>query len=225
MCGRFTLRTPLSKLIEQFAVETQQQLQLEPRFNVAPSQPVAAVRVPAPDQSRELVLLHWGLVPSWAEDPSIGNRMINARAEGVAEKPSFRNAFKKRRCLIPADGYYEWQKQGAKKQPYLIHLPGHEPFAFAGLWEHWRGTQDGEPLESCTIITTDANDATRAIHNRMPVILAPCDYALWLDPAVQDRGRLESLLVPFTSTELVAEPVSTHVNNPRNEDEQCVRVL
>jgi putative SOS response-associated peptidase YedK len=224
MCGRFTLRTPLSKLIEHFSIQTQLQLQLAPRYNVAPTQPVAAVRIPAPGQPRELALLQWGLIPSWAEDPSIGNRMINARSESVADKPSFRTAFKRRRCLIPADGYYEWQKQGAKKQPFLIHRPDDGPFAFAGLWEQWRGG-DGSAVESCTIITTDATDATRPIHNRMPVILDPSDYALWLDPDVQDRTRLEPLLVPLTSSQLIAEPVSTHVNNPRHEDAQCVQVL
>ena len=219
MCGRFTLRTPLSKLIEQF--EARGQLQLPLRFNIAPTQMIAAVRTPAIDKPRELVLLHWGLIPSWADDPSIGNRMINARAESVGDKPSFRSAFKKRRCLVLADGYYEWQKQRTKKQPFYIHRRDDGPFAFAGLWEHWK-RPGSEPVESCTIITTDANELTRAIHDRMPVILHPKDYAVWLDPDIQDRSRLEPLLVPCTSQDLVTRPVSTHVNNPRNEDAHCV---
>ncbi|MGE0759236.1 MAG: SOS response-associated peptidase [Pirellulaceae bacterium] len=223
MCGRFTLRTPLTQLIEQFEVSSQLQVAL--RFNIAPTQSIVAVRAPADGTGRELVLLKWGLIPSWADDPAIGNRMINARADGVATKPSFRSAFKKRRCLILADGYYEWQKVGAKKQPYLIHRQDDGPFAFAGLWERWRGGADGEAIESCTIITTDANPVTRPIHDRMPVILEPEDYDRWLSPDVQDREELESLLVPSLTQDLVADRVSTYVNNPRHEDEACVQPI
>jgi putative SOS response-associated peptidase YedK len=213
----------LNKLVEQFAARTPLQLVL--RYNIAPTQPVAAIRQPEAASERELVLLKWGLVPPWADDPSIGSRMINARAETVAQKPSFRTAFKKRRCLILADGYYEWQKRDARKQPYLIHRRDDRPFAFAGLWEQWRGDSEEAPLESCTIITTDANDATRHVHDRMPVILDAGDYDRWLDPAIHDRSQLEPLLAPCGAEDLVAVPVSTHVNNPRNDDSRCVAPL
>lgn len=220
MCGRFTLRTPMSKLIPQFGINTQLQLAL--RFNIAPTQNIAAIRADATTKQRQLVLLHWGLVPSWADDPKIGSRMINARADSVAEKPSFRSAFKKRRCLILADGYYEWKKIGTKKQPYHIRMADERPFAFAGLWEQWRGSGDSGPLESCTIITTDANESSRVVHDRMPVILDEPDYNLWLDPEVADRTVLEPLLVPYTGGEMTAVPVSTHVNNARHEDAKCL---
>lgn len=220
MCGRFTLRTPMSKLVEHFALKNQIQLAL--RFNIAPTQMVAAVRADRTSKQRQLVLLKWGLVPSWADDPAIGNRLINARGESVAEKSSFRSAFKNRRCLILADGYYEWQKQGNKKQPYLLHMRDDRPFALAGLWEQWHASGSAEPLESCTIITTTANDVSRAVHDRMPVILDECDYDLWLDPEMQDCTRLEPLLVPFRPDEMIAEPVSLHVNNPRNDDARCL---
>ena len=221
MCGRFTLRTPMNRLLEHFQVQTDLQLPL--RFNVAPTQPIAAVRQEAEGPGRELVLLRWGLVPSWSKSPTQGARMINARAESVAERPAFRAAFKRRRCLVAADGYYEWQKVGQRKQPYYIHFRDERPFAFAGLWERWQGAGEGV-LESCTIITTDANPLTREIHDRMPVILDPADYALWLDPQVQDRQQLEPLLESYDGDAMVAEPVSTHVNNVRNDDPECIQV-
>jgi putative SOS response-associated peptidase YedK len=151
-------------------------------FNVAPTQPVAAVRVVPGGQERELVELRWGLIPSWADDPKIGYRMINARSETAATKPSFRSAFKVRRCLVVADGYYEWQKRDGAKQPFYIHMQGGKLFAFAGLWERWV-PPDGEAIESCTILTTDANELTKPIHDRMPVIVDPPDFGQWLDPA------------------------------------------
>ena len=210
----------MSVLVEQFRFKTEQQLAL--RFNIAPTQLVAAVRAHQLSKSRELALLKWGLVPSWATDPAIGNRLINARAESVAEKPSFRSAFKRRRCLILTDGYYEWQKVGKDKQPFLIHRRDDRPFAFAGLWEQWRPAASAETLESCVIITTGANELTRSVHDRMPVILDESDYDLWLDPGVEDRGQLEPLLTPYERDELTAEPVSTHVNNPRHDDATCL---
>jgi putative SOS response-associated peptidase YedK len=222
MCGRFTLRTPLSKLVDHFRLRTQPELPFRPRYNVSPTQEVAAVRRAAEGDGREFVWLRWGLVPSWAKDPALGGRMINARSESIAEKPAFRAAFKRRRCLVAADGYYEWQAVGRRKQPYHIHLPGHEPFALAGLWESWRGAEgDGEGLLTCTLITTDANDQTRPIHDRMPVILDPSDYDLWLDAEMQDAERLQPLLHPYEG-KLAFDAVSTHVNNPRNEGEACL---
>ncbi len=228
MCGRYTLRTPAGLLVSRFQLPLF--ADLDPRFNIAPTQQVAAVRRASGGGERELAWLQWGLVPSWAKDPAIGSRMINARGETVAEKPSFRSAFKSRRCLILADGYYEWQKTGGQKQPYFIHFPDERPFAMAGLFEQWRGGPDpldklggAPPLETCTIITTGANDLTRPIHDRMPVILDPADYDIWLDPANSDRRRLEPLLRPLDSDELVATPVSQYVNNPRHEGTECVR--
>ncbi len=226
MCGRFTLRTPQNVLIEQFQLATGPPL--SPRYNVAPTQSIAAVRRTTDEPQRQLVLLRWGLIPSWAKDPSIGNRMINARGESVADKPAFRAAFKRRRCLVLADGYYEWQKTGKKKQPYLFHMQDDRPFAFAGLWESWTGgksdDEPAEPLETCTIITTNASDFTRSIHDRMPVILDGADFDLWLDPDMQDREKIEPLLQPYESPELTADPVSTHVNSPKNDDPKCVEL-
>jgi putative SOS response-associated peptidase YedK len=196
---------------------------LQPRFNIAPTQAVAAVRrVPeSSEPARQLVLLRWGLVPSWAKDPKIGNSLINARAESVAAKPAFRTAFRRRRCLVVADGFYEWQRTGTKKQPYFIRLADDRPFAFAGLWEFWEGP-DHSALESCTLITTSANELMAPIHDRMPVILSPDDYDRWLDPAIQKPDQLQPLLRPYPSGEMLAYPVSTHVNNPRNEDAECI---
>src|SRR5262245_7474343 len=181
MCGRFTLTAPRQALKNLFPLFDFPEV--PPNYNVAPTQAVLAVRVPHGQDKPAPALLKWGLVPGWADDPAIGNRMINARAETAADKPSFRAAFRKRRCLVLADGFYEWQKVGGKKQPYLIRLRGGEPFAFAGLWEHWE--RDGRAVESCTILTTDANGLVKPLHDRMPVILAPQDFALWLDPKVQ----------------------------------------
>ena len=210
-------------LVRQFALAFEPELR--PRYNIAPTQDVPVVR--SSGGGRAWAQLRWGLIPSWAKDPSMGSRMINARSETVAEKPSFRAAFKRRRCLVVADGYYEWQKLGKIKQPYYIHMRDDGPFALAGLWETWRGlpAEASDPLETCTIITTAANDATRPIHDRMPVILAPADYDLWLDPDMEDPQQIESLLGPYESDDLVASAVSTHVNSPKNDDPDCVKVL
>jgi len=215
------LRTPSADLVAHFELNVDPQLPL--RFNIAPTQDVAVVRLAKAGGGRELLTMHWGLIPSWAKDPKIGNRMINARAESVAEKPSFRAAFRRRRCLVPADGYYEWQKTtGRSKQPYLFHRRDDGPFAFAGLWEHWEKGQG--PLQSCTIITTEANDLARPIHDRMPVILSPGDYDAWLDPSNGGGEPLLALLAPYEGDDLVAEPVSTYVNKPTNDDPRCVAV-
>ncbi len=229
MCGRFTLRTPASAIAEQFSLLEVPDLQ--PRFNIAPSQPVAAVRMeqgagrelalsllPA---RRSLLFLHWGLVPSWADDPKIGNRMINARAETAAEKPSFRAAMRRRRCLIVADGFYEWKTVAKRRQPMYIRMRDGRPFGFAGLWESWEGA-DHSALESCTILTTSANDLVRAIHDRMPVIIAPEDYPQWLNPALQQADSVVPLLRPYPPEEMEAYPVSTRVNSPARDDESCL---
>ncbi len=220
MCGRFTLRATPEQLIQLF--DLAEAPPAAPRYNIAPTQPVLVVRVDAHsgNGSREATFLNWGLIPSWAKDPSIGSRMINARAETVAEKPSFRAAFKYRRCLIPSDGFYEWQKVKGGKQPYLIGMEDGALFAFAGLWEHWE--REGSVIESCTILTTDANELVEPIHNRMPLILDPADYDEWLSPTLQGGDELRHLLRPFPAQQMKAFPVSTGVNNPRNEDPACV---
>lgn len=217
MCGRFTLRTPANAIATLFDLEHVSELR--PRYNVAPSQPIAAVRQNRSRQ-REFVMLHWGLIPFWADDPKIGYRTINARAETVATKPSFRAAFKKRRCLVIADGYFEWKKRDGKKQPYFFHMNDDRPFAFAGLWEHWEG--DDGTIESCTILVTEANARQKPIHDRMPVILSPQDYDAWLDPDV-DGKRVEPLLRPYPHDDLDTYPVSTTVNKPQNDVEECVQ--
>jgi len=219
MCGRYTLQASPEEIAEHFTVEDPPLF--KPRYNIAPSQMVPAVRVRQDTTRRELVQLRWGLIPSWAKDPRIGNQMINAKAETVAAKPSFRLALRKRRCLIPASGFYEWQQQGRLKQPIFIRLLDRRPFAFAGLWERWE-PKDGEPIESCTIITTEPNEFMRPIHNRMPVILSARDYEMWLDLTVQRTDILQSLLKPCPSDEMEGHPVSRLVNNPRNDNTQCV---
>ena len=234
MCGRFTLRTPMSVLVEHFELDraTARQLPLiEPRYNIAPTQEILAVRADPDTGQREPAMLRWGLVPSWSKDPQSGPPMINARGESLAEKPSFRTAFRRRRCLIPADGFYEWQKPSAgssKKQPYFIHYRDDRPFAFAGLWEAWsaKAASPGDALtiESCTIVTTSASESLAPIHERMPVILAPGDYRLWLDPNVQEPAAVEHLIAPNDDAAIVAEPISTHVNRVANDDPRCIEV-
>ena len=223
MCGRYTLRTSASALVRQF--ELPGMAELPQRYNIAPTQSVLGVRSPdgpsPDDQSREAAMFRWGLIPSWAKDPAIGNRMINARAETARTKPAYRSAFKRRRCLVLADGFFEWKKQGDSKQPFFIHLADDQPFAFAGLWESWG---DDEPIESCTIITTEPSAIVRDVHDRMPVILDPSDYPLWLDPEFENYDYLGSMLRPWLDERLVVEPVSTRVNNPRNDSPECVEV-
>ena len=219
MCGRFTQTASPEAIAKQFHLDGPPLF--KPRYNIAPSQHVAAIRITPDAAKRECVLLRWGLIPSWAKDPKIGNQCINAKAETVAEKPSFRSAFKKRRCLVIADGFYEWQLRGKQKQPMWIGLKSKGPFTFAGLWEHWKPTE-GVPLETCTIITTEPNELMQAIHNRMPVILSPASYGQWLDPTVRQVESLKALLRPYSSEELMAYPVSTLVNNPRHDAAQCL---
>jgi len=221
MCGRYTLHSS-GKLLADF-FKLPEELALTPRYNIAPTQPVPIIRVIRANpetKQRELVSVRWGLIPSWADDPAIGNRLINARAETVASKPSFRGAFKSRRCLVPADGFYEWKREGNRKQPVYVRRKDGQAFAFAGLWEEWE--REGEVIESCTIITTVANDLMADYHDRMPVILAPKDFDLWLDPEVQDLAKLKPLLRPCPSDEMEVYPVSRLVNDPRHEDPKCV---
>lgn len=214
MCGRYAFFSPAEAVKRIFALE--EVPELEPRYNVSPTQSVAAVRA-GEEGARAFAMLHWGLVPKWAKERAIGNRMINARSETIAEKPSFRDAFRKRRCLVLADGWYEWQVTPDGKQPWFIHLGNSRPLAFAGLWERWKDPADGALLESCTIVTTDASESIRKIHERMPVVLADEDWDRWLDTAFSDADKLAELLRPFEPKALEAWPVSRQVNAPKNQ--------
>lgn len=218
MCGRYVVTTPGDVLAELF--ELDEKPRLEPRYNVAPIQEVAIVRR-RDDGGRELARVHWGLIPFWAKERAIGNKLINARAETVAEKPSFRDSFKKRRCLIPADGFYEWQKTDGRKQPWLLRLRDGAPFAFAGLWSTWKDRESDATIESCTIVTTTPNALAAPIHDRMPVLLPRERHADWLDPAAE-AGGLAALLAPYPATEMEAYPVSTWVNSPAHDDPRCL---
>ncbi len=227
MCGRYSLTTPMEALRQLFGFA--ERPNLAARVNIAPSQDVAALRLGEEETGeRHLVALRWGLIPSWSKEPGIGNRMINARAETIAEKPAFRAAFRRRRCLIPADGFYEWKTERGRKQPYRITLKDGAPFAFAGLWERWEGPQgsgggDGA-IESCTIVTTEANERLRVIHHRMPVILAPEAYDLWLDPAAPG-AQAQALLEPAPSEWFTAYRVSLKINSPANDDPALIAPL
>ncbi len=223
MCGRFTLTTSPEELQAAFDWLKMPPKIGEPRYNIAPTQPAAVV---PNDGLNRLDYFTWGLIPSWAKDPNIGSRMINARAETLAEKPSFRNAFRRRRCLILTDGFYEWQViPGRKaKQPMYITLADQRPFAFGGLWEIWN-SPEGDPVYSCTIITTEPNALMATIHNRMPLILPKESYAQWLDPSEQRPQDLQPLLQPFPAAHMAAYPVSTLVNSPANDQPQLVEPL
>lgn len=217
MCGRFTLHTLVNLILQQCGIE-EISWEVKPRYNIAPSQDIPVIR--QQDGKRRIDPLRWGLIPAWAKDPKIGYTMINARSETAAEKPSFRAAMKSRRCLIPADGFYEWKKEGKTKQPFLIRRQDEQPFMFAGLWEGW---DKGEgPIESCTILTTAANDFMAPLHDRMPVILSPNDYAAWLNPDEKDATKLAYLFEPPADNELVMYPVNKIVSNARNEGPQCI---
>lgn len=220
MCGRFVMMTPGKDLAEYFACE--ECAELEPRYNIAPTQLVAIVRLGRESGRRECRLVRWGLIPSWAKDTSIGPKLINARAESASEKPAFRSAFKNRRCLVLADGFYEWKKPDKKTRlPYLFRLSDAKPFGFAGLWEHWSAA-DGKVKETCTVLTTDSNDLLRPIHDRMPVILKPDDYTTWLDPNVKGPELLQSLLQPYPSDEMFGFRVSSKVNKSDHEGPDCI---
>jgi len=219
MCGRFTLTVNPAEVQETFSPYTFPQ-NFAPRFNIAPTQPVLVI--PNDDQHTADFFV-WGLIPMWAKDPSIGNRMINARAETLEEKPAFRSSLKYKRCLILADGFYEWKGSESKKvkTPFFIHMKDRKPFAFAGLWDSWN-SPDGSLVKSCTIITTEPNELTGIIHNRMPVILHSRDFAKWLDPSPQTPDRLKPLLKPYPADKMDAYPVSTLVNTPANDIPQLV---
>ena len=219
MCGRYTLSQLPEAIAQTFGI--QQVLDLQPQYNIAPTQIVAAILHNPESNRRELQQLRWGLIPSWAKDPGISVKMINARAETVAEKPSFRAAFKRRRCLVVADGFYEWQRQENKKQPFYFRLQDEQPFGFAGLWEQWQ-SPEGKEVASCTIVTTEANELMQSVHNRMPVILKPEDYDLWLNPQLQAPDTLQQLLQPYLSEAMTAYPVSTVVNSPKNNTPECI---
>jgi len=222
MCGRYNLITDVPTLRDCFSLSQNLNLELKPRYNIAPSQMIPVVRQQS--HVRELSLLRWGLIPHWAKDEKVGYRMINARAETVADKPSFRTAFRQRRCLIPTTGFYEWKPVTDGKQPYNIRLDDGELFAFAGLWEHWQG-RGGKTVESCTIIVTDANERIRPVHERMPVILEPDDYAAWLDEDNHDPARLKPLLRSYPAERINLYPVSGRVGKPMYDDPECIRPL
>lgn len=219
MCGRFTLTVDPAEAQETFSNYTFPE-KFAPRFNIAPTQPVLAI----PNDDRFAAdFFIWGLIPMWAKDPSIGNRMINARAETLAEKPAFRGSLKYKRCLILADGFYEWKTVEGKKSktPFFIHMKDREPFAFAGLWDSWN-SPDGSQVKTCTIITTEPNELMSLLHNRMPVILHPRDYEKWLNPAPQTPDQLMPLLKPFPASEMDAYPVTPLVNKPANDIPELV---
>jgi putative SOS response-associated peptidase YedK len=218
MCGRVVQRSPLQDVVDYFGgVLVHEGLVIPPRFNLAPSQNILALR--AGRRQPEALMLHWGLIPSWAKDPSIGSRMINARAETAADKPAYRDCFRRRRCIVPVDGFYEWQKQGRGKQPYYIHGREGRPLALAGLWDRWSG--EGQVIESCTILTTTPNSLMHPLHDRMPVILSKEDVSRWLDPQSQPEG-LRELLRPSPPERLEAYPVGVRINSPVNDDPQCL---
>ena len=228
MCGRFTLASDAEALNQTF-FDFAGPMDLSPRYNISPTQNVAVIAntptatVEGPETG-QVDFFHWGLIPSWAKDPKIGNRMINARSETLSEKPSFRNAYKRRRCLILADGYYEWKKIPGErsKQPVYIRLKSQKPFALAGLWEMWKADGMEEPLRSCTIITCPPNAVLADIHHRMPVILPQDAYGEWLTPDERSRDALQPLLVPYTDAEMEAYPVSRFVNRPTNDSPECI---
>jgi putative SOS response-associated peptidase YedK len=240
MCGRFSLRTTLEEVSRNFRAAADTIDEWVPRYNIAPTQDVLAVRVgggaaaatddrPGSKTSRggksttgrQIVLLHWGLVPSWSDGPDTGGRFINARAESANIKPTFRDAFWNRRCLVAADGFYEWRAADGVKQPYFIRRADGAPFGFAGLWERW-DRSGPETIESCTILTTRPNSVVEPLHDRMPVIIPPEDYGRWLDPMAADMDELRTMFEPFPAEELTAYPVSRRVNDPRNDDPSCI---
>jgi putative SOS response-associated peptidase YedK len=225
MCGRFTLFLSLAEIQGFFDLLTVP-FDLQPNYNVAPTQEIPVII--QQEGARHLRKFHWGLVPFWAKDTSIGSRMINARVETASSKPAFKSAFRHRRCLIPANGFYEWQGKAGSKQPFYFHLPSGEPMAFAGLWESWQEKEaafDSEPYRSCAILTTDASDSVRDVHDRMPLILKPEAYGEWLDPENKDAERIERILKTDCVRDLQRYPVSKLVNRVHNNSKACVEPL
>ena len=221
MCGRYSLTISIEEIIARFGIDILK-TDVSQRFNIAPSQ-TAPIVVPA-DGGRALTAMRWGLIPFWAKDDQLGGRMINARAETVGEKPSFKKSFQHRRCLVPADGFYEWQKSGRVKRPFRITLAGGRPFAFAGLWDEWQDPA-GKKVRSFTIITTAANSAVAAIHDRMPVILPREAEAPWLDPALMDPRQLADFLQPYPAEQMTIFEISPAVNSPKNDNPQIIAPL
>ncbi|MHC2066235.1 SOS response-associated peptidase [Bremerella sp. T1] len=219
MCGRYTLRTRLNQLLQMYSAEST--IEITPRYNIAPTQIVPVLRFDQESGVREIVTMKWGLIPSWAKDESIGNKMINARSETVDEKPAYRSAFKRRRCLVLADGFYEWQKKGSKKQPYLFQKNEAVPCGFAGLWETWK--KDNQTIESCTIITTTANELVQDVHDRMPVILQDQYLENWLNNEYDHADRLKTMLAPYPEREMMRDPVSSMVSSPKNDQIECTK--
>jgi|SRR6266851_6420220 len=223
MCGRYRLTAKERYLAEHFGIDDVEDVQWTPRYNIAPTQQGVVIRQDRDQPKRTISLMRWGLIPYWAQDPSFGNRTINAMAETASEKPAFREAMRKRRCLVPADGFFEWKKLSSKrKQPYNIGMLDDSVFAFAGLWDRWRSSS-GELVESCSILTTDANSLTKDIHDRMPVILRPEDYDHWLDPGITDPEQVQELLHPFDPRLMKKYPLSSAVSNVNNDGPECVQ--
>ena len=224
MCGRFTNSAKAKDVEKEFKVGRLNNVSFEARYNIAPSQIIPAVL--ETDGERMVGEFRWGLVPSWAKDDSIGNKLINARAETLAEKPSFREAYRSRRCIIPASGFYEWAKKGAgAKQPFYFYVKDKEVFGFAGLWEEWTDRETGEVLDTCTIITTEANAVLEPVHDRMPVILKPEDYDLWLDEKKKKTERLNGLLAPYPAADMDSYAVGKAVNAPTYNSPELIERL
>ena len=224
MCGRYRLTAKERYLRDHFGLDDEPQW--EPRWNIAPLQQVAVIRQKANERGRVFSQMRWGLIPPWAKNPSIAANMINAASESAAEKPGFKEALRQRRCLVPADGFYEWQAPAPQqKQPYNIGLADDSLFAFAGLWERWREPESGCTLETCTILTTKANALLAEIHHRMPVVLRREDYAVWLNPGFRDAAELARLFVPFDARLMRKYPVSTFVNRPQNDGQECAQEI
>ena len=223
MCGRYRLTAKERYLAEHFGIDDLADVEWVSRYNIAPTQKVVVIRQDRDQPKRTLSLMRWGLIPYWAQDISIGNRTINAMSETASEKPAFREAMRKRRCLVPADGFFEWKKLSSKrKQPYNIGMLDDSVFAFAGLWDRWRSSS-GETIESCSILTTDANAITKDIHDRMPVILKPEDYDRWLDPGITGPEQLQELLHPFDPRLMKKYPLSSAVSNVNNDGPECIQ--
>jgi putative SOS response-associated peptidase YedK len=217
MCGRFTLHTPTAQIEEAFHLHSG--LELKPRYNIAPSQDIPIIR--DTENEREMAMARWGLIPGWSKESRSKYSTINARIESVAEKPTYRTPFKKRRCLIPADGFYEWKTVNGIKIPHHIRMKNSKVFAFAGLWDHWEDEEGS--IESCTIIVMPSNEVMKPVHERMPAIIAPAHYDLWLDSRIVDKQEIMHYLSPGPSSQLTAYPVSTWVNTPKNNDERCIK--
>jgi putative SOS response-associated peptidase YedK len=224
MCGRYALYGPISRKNRHAIEFLERELEFAPTYNAAPTQQLPVFRVDS-DRGRELALLRWGLVPSWAKDPSGGAPMINARAETIAERPAFRAAFRLRRCLVPMSGFYEWKKHAGGKAPYFVHLLNTEVFAAAGLCEYWPGRDGRQPIESYAIITTAANELIGTLYDRMPAILSPKDYEAWLDPRNDQTEVLKKLLEPYPADEMRAYPVGPRVNNARNDGPEIIEPM